>query len=195
MSPRLLTQPRDEMGFDGGIVSDALDMQAISRGVGRGAGAVRALSSGVDPLRIGGGRASAEAVADRVRPRRECSMSIGVDIGKTGCRVQVRNGDRLLEPVTGPGAAGLADPGGVDEALSAGVATSTLALDAAPSAAAELAALAARRLAMRQVTVSSDSIASHIGALEGDSPLVMPTPVRRPPRRLRLRSTLPTGTR
>ncbi|UPK75607.1 glycoside hydrolase [Nocardioidaceae bacterium SCSIO 66511] len=44
---------RDEFGFDGVIGTDALDMKAISAGVGRGEGAVRALIAGVDALGIG----------------------------------------------------------------------------------------------------------------------------------------------
>ena len=44
---------RDELGFDGVVVSDALDMRAISDGVGRAAGAVRALAAGVDLLCVG----------------------------------------------------------------------------------------------------------------------------------------------
>ena len=44
---------RGELGFDGVVISDALDMHAISRGVGRGPGAVRALAAGVDLLCIG----------------------------------------------------------------------------------------------------------------------------------------------
>lgn len=44
---------RDELGFDGVLVSDALDMRAISDGLGRRAGAVRALAAGVDLLCIG----------------------------------------------------------------------------------------------------------------------------------------------
>ena len=44
---------RDELGFDGVVLSDALDMRAISAGVGRAAGAVAALGAGVDLLCIG----------------------------------------------------------------------------------------------------------------------------------------------
>lgn len=44
---------RDELGFDGVVFSDALDMHAISAGVGRAAGAVAALVAGVDVLCIG----------------------------------------------------------------------------------------------------------------------------------------------
>lgn len=44
---------RDELGFDGVVISDALDMQAIAGGIGRGAGAVAALAAGVDLVCIG----------------------------------------------------------------------------------------------------------------------------------------------
>jgi beta-N-acetylhexosaminidase len=49
----LLGHLRDRLGFDGVIVSDALDMSAISKGVGRGEGAVQSLAAGVDLVCIG----------------------------------------------------------------------------------------------------------------------------------------------
>lgn len=53
MSPTLLGLLRDELGFDGVVISDALDMHAIAHGVGRGPGAVAALAAGVDLLCTG----------------------------------------------------------------------------------------------------------------------------------------------
>lgn len=53
LSPTLLGLLRDELGFDGVIISDALDMHAISRSVGVAAGAVAALGAGVDLLCLG----------------------------------------------------------------------------------------------------------------------------------------------
>lgn len=52
-SPFWLSLLREETGFDGVLISDALDMAAISEGVGRGPGAVAALAAGVDLLCIG----------------------------------------------------------------------------------------------------------------------------------------------
>ncbi len=49
----LLGLLRAELGFDGVVVTDALDMKAISAGMGVGEGAVRALAAGVDLLCIG----------------------------------------------------------------------------------------------------------------------------------------------
>src|SRR5690606_5033344 len=43
MSAAWMTLLREELGFDGVVISDALDMHAISRRVGRGPGAVAAL--------------------------------------------------------------------------------------------------------------------------------------------------------
>jgi beta-N-acetylhexosaminidase len=57
--PATLSEPlvsgllRRELGFDGAIVSDALEMKAISAEVGIEEGAVRALAAGVDALCIG----------------------------------------------------------------------------------------------------------------------------------------------
>lgn len=52
LNPRVLGMLR-EMGFDGVIVTDALDMAAIRESVGIGGGAVRALAAGADLLCIG----------------------------------------------------------------------------------------------------------------------------------------------
>jgi beta-N-acetylhexosaminidase len=53
ISPLLLGLLRDELRFDGVVVTDALDMRAISAGIGVGEGAVRALAAGADLLCIG----------------------------------------------------------------------------------------------------------------------------------------------
>jgi beta-N-acetylhexosaminidase len=53
LSPTVLGLLRDQLGFDGAVVTDALDMRAISAGVGRAAGAVAALAAGADLLCIG----------------------------------------------------------------------------------------------------------------------------------------------
>ncbi len=52
LNPRILGMLRD-WGFDGAIVSDALDMAAIRETVGIGGGAAQALAAGVDLLCIG----------------------------------------------------------------------------------------------------------------------------------------------
>lgn len=53
LSPETIGLLREDLGFDGVVCSDALDMHAISRGVGRRRGAVLALSAGVDLLCLG----------------------------------------------------------------------------------------------------------------------------------------------
>lgn len=53
LSPTILGLLRDELAFDGVIVTDALDMHAIARTVGMGPGAVMALAAGADLLCIG----------------------------------------------------------------------------------------------------------------------------------------------
>ncbi|GAA0260147.1 glycoside hydrolase family 3 protein [Cryptosporangium japonicum] len=54
MSPKLLTDVlRGELGYQGVIVTDALDMGAIKDGVGLGPGAVAALRAGADALCLG----------------------------------------------------------------------------------------------------------------------------------------------
>jgi beta-N-acetylhexosaminidase len=53
LSPSVLALLRDELAFEGVIITDALDMHAVSRTVGMGAGAVMALTAGADLLCIG----------------------------------------------------------------------------------------------------------------------------------------------
>jgi beta-N-acetylhexosaminidase len=54
MSARILSQLlRDELGFDGLVMTDALEMRAISGTVGVEEGAVRALEAGADALALG----------------------------------------------------------------------------------------------------------------------------------------------
>ena len=53
MSPPLLRLLREELGFDGVVISDAVDMDAIAATVGMGPGAVAAVAAGVDLVCIG----------------------------------------------------------------------------------------------------------------------------------------------
>ncbi|MGP3957229.1 glycoside hydrolase family 3 protein [Nonomuraea sp. 3N208] len=54
LSPAAITGLlRGELGYDGVVVSDALDMQAISDGVGLAGGAVQSLAAGADLLCLG----------------------------------------------------------------------------------------------------------------------------------------------
>ncbi|MEZ0072299.1 glycoside hydrolase family 3 protein [Planotetraspora sp. GP83] len=52
-SEALTTLLRQEMGYDGVVVTDALDMHAITKSVGLGGGAVRSLAAGSDLLCLG----------------------------------------------------------------------------------------------------------------------------------------------
>lgn len=77
LSPLVLTNVlRDEMGFDGIVFTDAMDMRAISRDHNSGAAAVRALEAGADvilmPASVEGAiRGIVEAVrADRISEAR-----------------------------------------------------------------------------------------------------------------------------
>jgi beta-N-acetylhexosaminidase len=53
LSAPVLSLLRDDLGFEGVIVSDAIDMQAISGTIGFGEGVVRALLAGVDLVGLG----------------------------------------------------------------------------------------------------------------------------------------------
>ncbi|PWJ25583.1 beta-N-acetylhexosaminidase [Branchiibius hedensis] len=66
-SPAALSLLRDDLGFEGVIVTDALDMRAIRDGMGMGEGCVRALAAGADVIALGnavfnGGPAGPEGI-------------------------------------------------------------------------------------------------------------------------------------
>jgi beta-N-acetylhexosaminidase len=73
LSPELLGLLRSELGFRGLVITDALEMRAISRTSGIAAGGVRALVAGADALCVGADHEPAEveslrtAVAEAVR--------------------------------------------------------------------------------------------------------------------------------
>jgi beta-N-acetylhexosaminidase len=67
LNPALITGLlRGDLGFDGVVISDALEMGAIAGTVGLGEGAVLALLAGVDALCLGGDEAG-EPIADAAR--------------------------------------------------------------------------------------------------------------------------------
>jgi beta-N-acetylhexosaminidase len=65
LSPRILGLLRNELGFDGVIVTDALEMGAISNRWGVARAAVRALEAGADLLLLGAHNAEEDCVAIR----------------------------------------------------------------------------------------------------------------------------------
>lgn len=67
---------RGDLGFDGVVITDGIDMYAISRGVGRAEGAVQALIAGVDLICIGGDSVTAEAVED-IAAAIEAAVALG----------------------------------------------------------------------------------------------------------------------
>jgi beta-N-acetylhexosaminidase len=63
LSRRILTGLlRGELGFDGAVVTDGLEMGAVSGTVGLAEGAVRAVAAGADALCVGGGLADEDTV-------------------------------------------------------------------------------------------------------------------------------------
>jgi beta-N-acetylhexosaminidase len=80
---------RDELGFDGVVMADALEMKAVSETVGVEASAVRALQAGVDALCVG--HDLHEETVDRIR----AALVAEVDEGRlreAGARI-----DRLAQ--------------------------------------------------------------------------------------------------
>ena len=65
LSPEVIGLLRDELGFGGLVITDALEMRAISGTVGLEEGAVRALAAGADALCLGADRTPDEV--ERIR--------------------------------------------------------------------------------------------------------------------------------
>ena len=65
VNPRVLALLRDELGYDGLVISDACEMKGLSEAVGLAGGAARALEAGVDALIVG--RDQGENEVARVR--------------------------------------------------------------------------------------------------------------------------------
>src|SRR6185369_16230122 len=63
ISSVLLGLLRSDLGFDGAVITDALEMRAISGTVGLEEGAVRALAAGADGLCLGAERTPEEVEA------------------------------------------------------------------------------------------------------------------------------------
>src|SRR5690606_32044755 len=77
MSPPLLALLRRELGFDGVVISDAVDMAAIAATVGTGAGAVAAVAAGVDLVCIGNPRNGYDDEAGYRRGRDALLAAVG----------------------------------------------------------------------------------------------------------------------
>ncbi|WP_101788939.1 glycoside hydrolase family 3 protein [Nonomuraea indica] len=78
LSPKLLTGLlREELGFDGVIVTDAIEMAAVSAAYGIGGAAARAVAAGADAVCLGGER-SDEATAAEVRDAIAAAVAEGV---------------------------------------------------------------------------------------------------------------------
>jgi beta-N-acetylhexosaminidase len=65
INPLALALLRDELGYDGLVIADALEMKGLSETVGIEEGAVRALTAGCDALIVG--RDLGETAVDRIR--------------------------------------------------------------------------------------------------------------------------------
>jgi beta-N-acetylhexosaminidase len=124
---------RDRLGFAGVVMTDGLDMQAISRTVGQAEGAVLALDAGVDALCVGGDNTGPEIVEAIV-----AALIAAVESGRLGherlaeAAARVR---RLARWVDGTPVDGSADARGSVGALAAQravVAVGHVAVDAPP---------------------------------------------------------------
>ncbi|WP_158600615.1 glycoside hydrolase family 3 protein [Tessaracoccus antarcticus] len=83
LSPRIIDGLlRTELGFDGVVVTDGLDMHAISSTVGRPEGVVRALLAGVDLMCIGGDSVTPDVVEDIVSAVEEAVASGRLDVAR-----------------------------------------------------------------------------------------------------------------
>ncbi len=101
---------RGELGFDGAVMTDGLDMHAISRTVGPFEGAVQALAAGVDAVCVGGQSASEEhlehlvlAIEEAVRAGRLSAELLHLS-GQRLSRLVARGSEEEVEPGGGSAA-------------------------------------------------------------------------------------------
>lgn len=81
LSPTVLRMLRRDLGFDGLIVTDALDMGAITGTVGLGEGCVRALLAGADLLGLGNPVLGAPDADTDIRTFTEARTAIAAAVG------------------------------------------------------------------------------------------------------------------
>ena len=124
---------RDELGFDGVVMTDGMDMHAISRTVGHAEAGVQALLAGVDALCVGGESTDA-ATVERIAAAVVAAVRSGrlphdrLDEAATRVRSLARWTRRApVFPGSGRGV-----PPGVEAARRAVVAVGDVALGAAP---------------------------------------------------------------
>jgi beta-N-acetylhexosaminidase len=94
LSPAAIRLLRGELGFDGLVVTDALEMGAIADGWGLPEAAELALEAGVDQLLIGLPEPPVEAVLDRLEAAVEAGRLPGRRVAEAFTRVQVAKGER-----------------------------------------------------------------------------------------------------
>lgn len=119
LSPHILTRLlRDELGFDGMIITDGIEMAAVSGPYGIGGASAMAIAAGADAVVIGGERAD-EEVAIEVRDAVVAAVLEGAlpeerlveaarRVGELGVWAAERQGAAV--PSSGPAALGAAGP-------------------------------------------------------------------------------------
>ncbi|MGH8825597.1 MAG: glycoside hydrolase family 3 protein [Jiangellaceae bacterium] len=138
-APATLSRPvitgllRDELGFDGVVMTDGMDMHAISRTVGHAEAGVLALLAGVDALCVGGESTDARTVEGIAT-----ALVAAVRSGRLphdrlfGAARRVRSLARWARQAPASTGDGPGEPPGVRAARRAVVAVGDVALEAAP---------------------------------------------------------------
>ncbi|MCD1258307.1 beta-N-acetylhexosaminidase [Paenibacillus athensensis] len=189
LSPAILTGLlREQLGFDGLIVTDCLEMQAISEGVGVAEGAVQALEAGADIIlvshRFPRQQAALEAVVAAVESGRLTEARIDASLARVlACKQRRGIGASVVSGAgsdaagvsagAGAGAAGVSasavsgagsDAAGVSAGAGAGAAGAGMSAGAGSSAGAAGVSTAERRalaaeLSRKSVTLVKDDVA------------------------------------
>jgi beta-N-acetylhexosaminidase len=134
LSPRILTDLlRHELGFDGLVVTDGIEMQGVRRSYGLEGATVRALASGADAICVGGDHAD-EHTAIRLRDAIVAAVRSG-ELPEQRLREAVDRVRRLAAWSTRTqdaiGVRAVADAAGAGTVAGAGVAGSVVGLAAA----------------------------------------------------------------
>lgn len=100
LSPVVLRLLRDELHFDGVVITDALDMQAISRTIGIGEGAVQAVLAGADLLCLGNPMNAGEGGdLEQYLPARD-ALAAAIETGRIGLGRRAQAARRRAELIS-----------------------------------------------------------------------------------------------
>lgn len=186
LSPAAIGLLRNEFGFDGLVLTDALDMQAIAGTVGRGAGAVLALLAGSDLICIGNPAYPRDYDAEQVLAEVRSAIAAAVDDGTLPinrlAEAAQRAGNLPKRQPRAPQAPNYQGPNGIEDSGDVHIAPASLLIDlrgGSHSAAARRRSPIAERLDQAGLrSVAPQDAAAELATHDGDVIVLVGEPHR-----------------